>query len=373
MGAFTDQTMLAMGDRLKELRLLMLNQVLDRKADSALMMFPEEFGKLSPGINAFMRGAFQENPYQETPIVRGIYFSSGRQEGTPYSHFLNAMGLIAEKDVLPGTNRGLFLHDFFARILPADRGLFAPTQKRLEWGRLTRSIGLTAWVAVVIALCGLLSFSFVKNLKTLRDVSGQFSTPPVLQGELTPDVLTLDRFRQAVSRIEMQNAKWWIPRLGLTESEHVEAGLKARYCEIFKSGFLADFDKRMAERMTRFTAATPPDRIGHHAMHLTRRINLLRHRMESGEFESLSALPAAAYASALLEVQTIDEISDKLSELYLYYLLWRADDRLLNSELKDLQTWLKHILTSSGARLNWLVDWVNINGVRAACHRFPET
>jgi type VI secretion system protein ImpL len=362
MGAFTDQTMLAMGDRLKELRLLMLNQVLDRKADSALMMFPEEFGKLSPGINAFMRGAFQENPYQETPIVRGIYFSSGRQEGTPYSHFLNAMGLIAEKDVLPGTNRGLFLHDFFARILPADRGLFAPTQKRLEWGRLTRSIGLTAWVAVVIALCGLLSFSFVKNLKTLRDVSGQFSTPPVLQGELTPDVLTLDRFRQAVSRIEMQNAKWWIPRLGLTESEHVEAGLKARYCEIFKSGFLADFDKRMAERMTRFTAATPPDRIGHHAMHLTRRINLLRHRMESGEFESLSALPAAAYASALLEVQTIDEISDKLSELYLYYLLWRADDRLLNSELKDLQTWLKHILTSSGARLNWLVDWVNING-----------
>jgi hypothetical protein len=146
------------------------------------------------------------------------------------------------------------------------------------------------------------------------------------------------------------------------ERTRVEAGLKARYCEIFKSGFLADFDKRMVERMTRFTAATPPDRIGHHAMHLTRRINLLRHRMESGEFESLSALPAAAYASALLEVQTIDEISDKLSELYLYYLLWRADDRLLNSELKDLQTWLKHILTSSGARLNWLVDWVNING-----------
>jgi hypothetical protein len=47
----------------------------------------------------------------------------------------------------------------------------------------------------------------------------------------------------------------------------------------------------------------------------------------------------------LLEVQTIDEISEKLSELYLYYLLWRESDGLLNDELKDLQTWLKHILT----------------------------
>jgi hypothetical protein len=130
-----------MAERLKELRLLILN--LDgartQKTDPALLMFPEEFEKLEPGLNAFMRGAFQENPYQETPILRGIYFSSGRQEGTPYSHFLNAMGLIGEKEVLPGTNRGLFLHDFFSRILPADRGLFAPTQKTMEWSRMTKS------------------------------------------------------------------------------------------------------------------------------------------------------------------------------------------------------------------------------------------
>ncbi|BBO67203.1 type VI secretion system protein ImpL [Desulfosarcina alkanivorans] len=364
MNTFFGQTIRSMADRLKELRLLMLNLAgaKTRKADPALLMFPEEFEKLEPGMNAFMRGAFQENPYQETPILRGIYFSSGRQEGTPYSHFLNAMGLIGEKEVLPGTNRGLFLHDFFSRIMPADRGLFAPTQKTMEWSRLTRSLGLTAWVAVIIAVCGLLSFSFVKNLKTLRDVSGQFSKPPVLQGELTTDVLTLDRFRQAVSRVEVQNENWWIPRLGLTESNRVEAGLKQRYCDIFKAGFLKDFDQRMSVRMTRFSAATPSGVMGHHAMHLARRINLLKLRMEGPDLEALRAMPAAPYPSSLLEVQTIDEISGKLSDLYLYYLLWRESDTSLNDELKDLQTWLKHILTLDGARLNWLVDWVNVNG-----------
>jgi type VI secretion system protein ImpL len=364
MNAFSGQTVRTMAERLKELRLLILNMVstAGKKADPSLLMFPEEFEKLEPGLNAFMRGAFQENPYQETPILRGIYFSSGRQEGTPYSHFLSAMGLIGEKEVLPGTNRGLFLHDFFSRILPADRGLFAPTQKTIEWSRLTKSIGLTAWVAVIIAICGLLSFSFVKNLKTLRDVSGQFSKPPVLQGELTTDVLTLDRFRQAVSRVEVQNANWWIPRLGLAESNRVEEGLKQRYCDIFKAGFLTDFDQRMAARMTRFSAATPSDVMGRHAMHLARRINLLHLRMNGADMADLAAIPAVPYPSSLLEVQTIDEISSKLSELHLYYLLWRASDVSLNDELKDQQTWLKHILTFDGAGLNWLVDWVNISG-----------
>ncbi len=364
MNAFSTQTVRSIAERLKELRLLILNQsgAKGRKADPSLLMFADEFEKLEPGLKAFMHGALQENPYQETPILRGVYFSSGRQEGTPYSHFLSAMGLIGEKEVLPGTNRGLFLHDFFSRILPADRGLFAPTQKTLEWSRLTKSIGLTAWVAVMVAICGLLSFSFVKNLKTMRDVSGQFSKPPVLQGELTTDVLTLDRFRQAVSQVEVQNANWWIPRLGLTESNRVEAGLKQRYCDIFKAGFLENFDQRMTERMTRFSAATPPDVTGHHAMNLVRRINLLRLRMEGADLEALRAMPAAPYPSHLLEVQTIDEISDKLSGLYLYYLSWRTSDTSLNDELKDLQTWLKHILTLEGARLNWLVDWVNING-----------
>jgi type VI secretion system protein ImpL len=362
--AFAEQALRSTAERLKELRLIILNRcgAGGNKPPPALLMFPEEFEKVGAGLQAFMRGALQQNPYQETPILRGIYFSSGRQEGTPYSHFLSAMGLISEKDVLPGTNRGLFLHDFFSRILPNDRKLFAPTQRRLAWNRLNRSIGLTAWVAVMIAVCGLLSFSFVKNLKTLRDVTARFDKPPVLQGDLTADVLTLDRYRRAVSRVAEQNAHWWIPRLGLTESVQVEAGLKRRYCEIFKAGFLKPFDRRMRARMTGFSAATPPALIGDHVMYLARRINLLRRRMDGAGIKDLQRLPAVIYPSALLGVQTIKEVSSKLAGLYLYYLAWQTSGSALNDELKREQTWLKHILTLPGARLNWLVNWVNRNG-----------
>lgn len=364
MAAFCKNTMADIADRLKEIQLLILNEIraAGNAIDPSLVLFPQEFEKLTPGLASFIRGAFQENPYQETPIVRGIYLSSGRQEGTPYSHFLNQMGLIGEKDVLPGTNRGLFLHDFFSKILPKDRHLFAPTQKAIDWTRLTRSLGLTAWVAVVIAACGLLSFSFVKNLKTLKDASRAFSSPPIMQGDVAADTLTIERFKKAVVKVEKQNANWWIPRLGLHESISVEAGLKRKYCDLFASGFLDHFDKQMNERMTRFSAATPPAVIGQHAMHLARRINLIKARLTDNRVENLSALPKAAYTGELMNVAVIDEITSQLSDHYLHYLIWRSDDGALNNELRDLQTWLKHVLTLEGVKLNWLVDWTNASG-----------
>ena len=90
--------------------------------------------------------------------------------------------------MLPGTSRGLFLHDFFAKILPKERGLFAPTRRAMAWDRLTVNLGLLAWVALGIALCGLLSFSFVKNLGIMRGFPTEFTRPIVLKGDMGADL-----------------------------------------------------------------------------------------------------------------------------------------------------------------------------------------
>jgi type VI secretion system protein ImpL len=358
---FTRSIMHTIGERLKDLRLIVFHRRESKGPDPGLVLFPEEFEKIQPGLDAFIRGAFQENPYQETPILRGLFFSSGKQEGSPYSHFLKELGLIEEKEVLPGTDKGLFLHDFFSKILPSDRKLFAPTQRTLEWSRLTRNMGLTSWVAICIAVSGLLSFSFVKNLKTIRDVSREFSSPPVLQGEILPDTMTMDRFRKAVSKAEKQNRSWWVPRLGLNESRDVEEKLKEKFCNLYSIGFLTSNDKKMAEAMTHFSALTSEEVLGNHIAHLVKRINLLRARIEGEGLEGLQSLPQPSYDTVVLgaDQNLIPEISKKLTNLYLYFLSWRQDKTNLNQEMTNLQTWLKHILTLDGATLNWLVGWVN--------------
>jgi type VI secretion system protein ImpL len=362
---FTKNSIQSLVERLKELRLLLFHKSRLKAVDPGLLLFPDEFERLKPGLRSFMKGAFEETPYQEKPIVRGLFFSSGKQEGSPYSHFLKELGLIEERDVLPGTSKGLFLHDFFSRILPADRGLFAPTQRTMEWSRLTQNLGLAAWLTVAIAICGLMSFSFAKNMMIMKAVSKALSKPVVFQNEIVADVISMDQFRQTILKVEEQNRGWWIPRFGLTESLKVENELKAEYCKQFYDGLLRNNNREMAETITQFSAATPQAVIGVHVAHLVRRINLLGARLENEDLESLLARPQPYYERTLQSIgqEVIPEVGQKLTGLYFYYLFWREDSNILNQELNELRMLLRHILMIKDANLHWMVTWINLDPV----------
>ncbi len=359
--AFTRQTTHNLGERLRDLRLLLLQKPGTQGVDPALLLFPEEFERLEPGLAAFVKGAFYENPYQETPLLRGIFFSSGRQEGSPYSHFLKALDLIGDKEILPGTNKGLFLHDFFARIMPEDRRLFAPTQRAIEWTRLTRNLGLASYVAIVLAICGLLSFSFVKNLRALREASSGFTDPPILQGKVLDDLVTMGRFQQTILKVSERNRNWWIPRFWLHESEEVEGELKNKYCDQFRGGFLEPFDKKMASTMADFSSATEDEMIARYVTHVVRRINLLKARLQGEKLDALRTRPQPSYEPVVMQAdQTIlSDVQDMFGGLYLYYLAWRSDTNQVNQEMIELQKWLAHILTGQKQDMHWLVAWAN--------------
>ena len=361
--AFWSNAIDTVSERVGNLLLRVLHDTKSRKVDPALILFPSEFERLRNGLHAFMAKAFQENPYQESPILRGLFFTSGRQEGTPYSHFLQKLGLLGEKEVLPGTNKGLFLHDFFARILPMDRGIFAPTRRSMEWQRLSRNLGLTSWVALIIALCGLMSFSFVKNLQTMREVPKEFlqQSGPVMQGDLLMDVVNLDQYQQAILRIEERNRNWWMPRFGLTHSIDVERQLKEKFSQQFRKTFLMPLDKRMADRMAGFNLSTPDQLLNRHISHLVRRINLLKKRLQTRDLPTLADMPQVPFLILLSQEQKelIPEIRKKMGSIYLHYLYWNQDDSQINLELNELQNWLKHALAAKGNRLDWLIPWAN--------------
>lgn len=363
--AFIKRAMNTIGERLRNLRILLLNKPEAGGVDPGLLLFPEEFENLSRGIEAFMKGAFQENPYQETPVLRGLFFSSGRQEGSPYSHFLSKLGLIGEKEVLPGTSKGLFLHDFFSKILPGDRGLFAPTRRAVEWQTLTRNLGLVSWVIIVIAICGLLSFSFVKNLRTLRGASHEFAKPPVMQGEFMSDLVTMNRFSNAILKVEDQNSGWWIPRFGLNESINVEKGLKEKYCDQYRTGFLSPLDRRMKETtLISLSANTPDEVLGLYIVHFTRRINLLKARLDGEDPEAIRARPQPSHVALLSTVgqDVSTEARQTFGRLYFNYIIWRSDIGEISKEIDIFQSWLKQMIAlKSGAPL-WLAASVNGEG-----------
>jgi len=348
-------------ERLREIRLLLLGQERGKSQKSEFFLFPEEFSNLKSGLLAFVKGAFAETPYQETPMLKGIYFSSARQEGSPYSHLLHSLGLVKKAEVLPGTDRGLFLHDFFASILPKDRGTLAPTVKSLQWQSVTRNLGLAAWIAMGIAICGLLSFSFVKNLWSLRQVSKEFAQPPAITGKMLSDLMTLEKFRTALKRVESANSGWWIPRFGLNESVEVEEALKEKYCNWFYDLFLKPTDKKVSVILSSFSDKTPPQELAAYIPYIVRRINLAKAYLTGKNLDELLKMPLPGISPVLegMEDLPIEELHKRFDLLYVYYLAWNKNRDLVAKDTANLETWLRHLFTKTDISLNWIVYWID--------------
>ena len=363
MDKFSGSIIHTIGERLKDFRLILLQKHGSKGHEPGLLLFPEEFEKLKPGLEAFVRGAFQANPFQETPFLRGLFFSSGKQEGSPFSHFLKELGLIEEKEVLPGTSKGLFLHDIFTKILPSDRSLFAPTQSFIEWRRMIKYLGLASWFAIALTACILLYTSYNKNHNTLAEVKQAFQ-PLDYQDKTSPDAFTkLNRFHETITEVEKQNHSWWVNWLWLNKSKDIEKKLKEKYCKQFLIDFLSRFDLKMEQNINNFSAATSEQDIGKYVTHLVRRINLLQAWINGGSLEWLQSQSQLSFDPVVLDTNQnlTPEINQNRTNLYHHYLIWQQEtDKIgLNQEMNNLQEMLEDIFKNKDITLKWLVRWAN--------------
>jgi len=337
-------------DRLRTLRLQLLLQPEAKHANPGLLLFPDQLFGLKERIAPFMEAAFGSNQYQETPILRGIYFSSGHHEGST-----------GGEETGPSGKRGIFLHDFFELILPQDRWIFAPTRSLLQWRRVTGNLGLVSWVTLGVALCGLLTFSFAKNLSTIRQMPEDVSRPPVLRGDKWSDVVAIDSYREHVAAVERKNREWWLPRFGLTASLKVEQELKSRFCRRFQDGILTPFDRSLTERMAALSPSVPDELYGQYIIHSARRINLLKARQAGQGYQALMAMPQPDYlpGASLAGPGTAHDLKAKLTQSYLSYLIWRSDSGSLNRDIGTAQNSLKQLLALKPGDMQWLITWVD--------------
>ena len=364
--SFLDQVFEIIGERLRHFRILLFQQPTSKTLEPGIFLFPEEFEHLRQGLGHFMEAAFRENPYQETPILRGLYFSSGRQEGTPYSHFLKNLGLIGEKEVLPGTDKGLFLHDFFGKILPRERGLLTPTKRVMEWRTITRNLGLVAWIVLGIALSGLLFFSFLNNMEILKGIPSRFAQSAPLSGERMASLEGLREFRDAILEVEEKNRAWKLPRFGLDASLQAERTLKDRYCVEFRKAFLDPHEQRMANLLARLPDSIPDGSVAFYVNHFVKRIHLLKERLAGKDLSFLKEKGAGEKYLPFYELPLRGaqqgapaDARERFVSLFLSYQIWRSDDELMRKEVSGLQSSLDRLLSVKGGQLKWLIAYAN--------------
>ena len=356
-----DKAFNSLSEKAGNYRLRMANTPGDTKLPPEVILFPEEFATLKKGLAGFIEGAFNKSVYQEQPFLRGVYFTSARQSGEPHSHFINDIGLNIDKNKAV-SDKSYFLYDFFAKILPSDRGLFVLTRRAREWKKKIKIMKMSAWAVSIFALCGFLSWSFGINLVTIKKFQQDFSNPPVLSGKLLTDINTLDKFKETILKIEKQNQQSWLPGFGLNHSKKIERDLKKTYCRFFKDDFILSYDKKMTEAVVNYTESTPLNLIGKTIPHYIKRINLLNASLTAKTISDMESLSLPDFKSLVLSEgqKAIPKSFELLESQYLHYLLW-ASNKSKAKEMERLKSRLDFIAVKEEISMQWMVAWCNSN------------
>ncbi|QUJ78120.1 type VI secretion system membrane subunit TssM [Sulfitobacter albidus] len=150
-----------------------MNEEPDTVARIAMFGFPGQLALLQRNVSDFLRRVFQKG-HDTKAILRGFYFTSGTQEGTPIDQVLGAMseetGAI-QSGFMSGRGRSYFLHDLLKRVIFEERDWVGYDLRTMRRRAIARSALTSVIVAAVIAGFGIFGYSYWQNATLVREAA----------------------------------------------------------------------------------------------------------------------------------------------------------------------------------------------------------
>jgi type VI secretion system protein ImpL len=161
-----------------------LQQERDVQKRALIYAFPQQFSSLKTLLGDFLNQVFSPTRYEQPPLWRGFYFTSGTQEGTPMDRVMGALGraLHLDRKVLSPqrpSGRSFFLARLIKDVIFAEAGL-AGTNLRWERKRNALQWGLFG-VALLVTFSALAAWtvSYTRNKAYIAEVKARI--PPILK------------------------------------------------------------------------------------------------------------------------------------------------------------------------------------------------
>ncbi|MER8447180.1 type VI secretion system membrane subunit TssM [Mesorhizobium sp. M1066] len=158
--------------------------------------FPAQFGALKGRVTSLVAALFDPGRSQVNVSLRGLYFSSGTQEGTPIDQVLGAIGRNFggnSRPHLSGTGKSFFLHDLLTDVIFAESGWVSYDKSAARRAAIARFGGLGAITLIASAALGTLALSFASNRSLIASTTlamGQYreTAAPLLKASTVTDV-----------------------------------------------------------------------------------------------------------------------------------------------------------------------------------------
>lgn len=145
-----------------------LHEERDLQRRAAIYRFPQQFRVSGPPVSRFLEAAFGGPGQGEPAFVRGLYFTSGTQEGSPIDRVLGtlARSFNLERKVqppAPGTGKSFFLRRLLREVILGEAGLAGLDPARERRRRLALVAGFASLGAATVMLAGTWTASYLGN------------------------------------------------------------------------------------------------------------------------------------------------------------------------------------------------------------------
>lgn len=359
---FVNSAIDAIVQRLNSMRLDMAVRGVAMSPD--LLMFPGEVERLRSGLQIFIDTVFGENPYLEHPYLRGLFLTSGRQEGSLPSRLKSVLPIVkkVEVDSIEG-KKGLFIHDVFARILPKERYVFLPGEIVGRLRKVTQNMALMAWLLVCSAFVIFLIISYQTTLNTVErfraSIPKNFAQISFNdQSDLTSKMRDLDATLVVVKLLFEEGKNWQTSWLAFSpDVRNLEIELKEAFVQRFRH--IQASGLGIIKRAEKGMNSSDPVMQANTFIGTIRTINMLQALMDGADYEQISEMPQIPFYLLKDASGVSDVVKDQFDELISASIAWsNPTDPYLAQNIKDRRELLaKEIFKSP--HMPWLIDWAN--------------
>jgi type VI secretion system protein ImpL len=254
-------------DLLQERLYLLQDAQLARETESrrlsAIYSLPQQLAGLQAIIREAIEAVFRESKQVARPLLRGVYLSSGTQEGTPFDRILTTLrrnfSSGSTSDVPAASNQGksYFLYDFFLNLIFKETHLAGQNirwEQKVKW--LTYAGYTTAILALALAI-GVWAVSYGNNKnylahveKDTTELSNGVSSYSQDTGDLSSMIALLNATVHLGDTPTFPRKHPTLPyRYGLYQGGKVGVAVDTTYTQMLKDGLLPIVAKRLESQV----------------------------------------------------------------------------------------------------------------------------
>jgi len=220
--------------------------------------FPRQMALLKPDLLALLRTVFAPGRHAPPPLLRGVYFTCGTQQGTPIDRLMGSLAEVFRLDaqaslLFSGQGRSFFLEDLLKQVVFPEAELAGADPRIERRERLRLWAGWAGAAALALGAVGLWALSYGHNRADIAATEAQIQR--YHQADGTPAdtranfVLLRGKLDALLEARRLWRADGWLAHFGLYQGDKLGSAADAAYERVLRDYFLPAIVVRLQERL----------------------------------------------------------------------------------------------------------------------------